>query len=143
MDAPTAEELARVEELLRQGQKIEAIRLYRECTGAGLAEAKVAVDAIEAKLQPGPSTLPKHGENLADVEEALFRGKKILAIKRYRQCTDAGLAEAKMAVERIERELRFKSPGKFVSAEPDEGCLGVFVVFCLIVLVVVLRVARR
>lgn len=34
-------------ELLRQGQKIEAIKLYRERTGLGLKEAKDAVEAIE------------------------------------------------------------------------------------------------
>ena len=39
--------------LLRAGQKIEAIRVYKEATKCGLKEAKDAVDAIEAKL-PGP-----------------------------------------------------------------------------------------
>ena len=32
--------------LLRQGRKIEAIKVYREMTGAGLAEAKAAVEAM-------------------------------------------------------------------------------------------------
>jgi hypothetical protein len=35
-----------VMELARQGQKIAAIKLYREQTGAGLAEAKHAVDQM-------------------------------------------------------------------------------------------------
>ncbi|MFN8385775.1 MAG: ribosomal protein L7/L12 [Anaerolineales bacterium] len=35
---------ARVQEALRRGDKIEAIKLYRELTGAGLAEAKDAID---------------------------------------------------------------------------------------------------
>jgi len=38
---------ARIQELLRQGNKIEAIKVYREMTGLGLKEAKDAVDAIE------------------------------------------------------------------------------------------------
>ncbi|MFJ8585743.1 ribosomal protein L7/L12 [Streptomyces sp. NPDC093595] len=38
--------LGRVGELLRQGQRIEAIKAYREITGAGLKEAKDAVDAM-------------------------------------------------------------------------------------------------
>jgi ribosomal protein L7/L12 len=41
-------DLGAIDELLRQGQKIEAIKLYREQTGVGLKEAKDAVEAIEA-----------------------------------------------------------------------------------------------
>ena len=33
--------------LVRAGSKIEAIRVYRELTGAGLAEAKAAVERLE------------------------------------------------------------------------------------------------
>lgn len=39
---------AGVMEALAQGRKIEAIRLYRQGTGAGLAEAKRAVDSLDA-----------------------------------------------------------------------------------------------
>jgi hypothetical protein len=35
-----------VVEQLEQGKKIQAIKIYREQTGAGLAEAKTAVEAI-------------------------------------------------------------------------------------------------
>lgn len=34
-----------VRKLMRRGRKVEAIRMYRELTGAGLAEAKRAVEA--------------------------------------------------------------------------------------------------
>ena len=37
-------------EALRRGNKIEAIKIYRELTGVGLAEAKQAVEAIESRL---------------------------------------------------------------------------------------------
>ena len=36
----------RIAELVGKGQKIEAIKLYRELTGAGLAEAKSAIDSM-------------------------------------------------------------------------------------------------
>lgn len=36
-----------VQEALRRGNKIEAIKIYRELTGAGLAEAKEAIDRAE------------------------------------------------------------------------------------------------
>ena len=35
---------------VRQGNKIEAIKAYRETTGLGLKEAKDAVDALERRL---------------------------------------------------------------------------------------------
>jgi ribosomal protein L7/L12 len=36
-----------VQEALRRGNKIEAIKIYRELTGVGLAEAKDAIDKAE------------------------------------------------------------------------------------------------
>lgn len=42
------EQMAEVARLARGGNKIEAIKLYREVTGVGLAEAKAAVEAMEA-----------------------------------------------------------------------------------------------
>jgi ribosomal protein L7/L12 len=36
-----------VQDALRRGNKIEAIKIYRELTGVGLAEAKQAVDRAE------------------------------------------------------------------------------------------------
>jgi ribosomal protein L7/L12 len=33
--------------LIREGKKIEAIKLYREMSGCGLAEAKAHVDSLE------------------------------------------------------------------------------------------------
>jgi ribosomal protein L7/L12 len=42
-----ASEDPRVIELLGSGQKIQAIKLYRELTGVGLAEAKDAVEQLE------------------------------------------------------------------------------------------------
>ena len=44
--APTAD----VESLVRGGQMIEAIKLYRAQTGCGLKEAKDAVDALRDTL---------------------------------------------------------------------------------------------
>lgn len=41
---------ARVVAMLRKGNKIEAIKIYRELYNCGLAEAKQAVDAIEKRL---------------------------------------------------------------------------------------------
>ena len=36
-----------IQEALRRGNKIEAIKIYRELTGVGLAEAKQAIERAE------------------------------------------------------------------------------------------------
>lgn len=36
-----------IRDLVRQNRKIEAIKLYRERTGVGLAEAKAAIDGLK------------------------------------------------------------------------------------------------
>ena len=36
-----------IQQALRRGNKIEAIKIYRERTGVGLAEAKEAIDRVE------------------------------------------------------------------------------------------------
>jgi|WetSurMetagenome_2_1015567.scaffolds.fasta_scaffold158720_2 hypothetical protein len=40
-----------IEAAIFAGNKIEAIKLYREATGIGLAEAKQAVETMEASLR--------------------------------------------------------------------------------------------
>lgn len=47
-----------VEELVRKGQRIPAIKLIRTHTLCGLAEGKAAVERIEGKLPNGPKLLP-------------------------------------------------------------------------------------
>ena len=36
-----------IQDALRRGNKIEAIKIYRELTGVGLAEAKDVIDKVE------------------------------------------------------------------------------------------------
>ena len=40
-----------IHDALRRGNKIEAIKIYRELTGVGLAEAKQAIDHAEQFLK--------------------------------------------------------------------------------------------
>lgn len=40
----------KIVEFLRMGNKIEAIKVYREANDVGLAEAKQAIDEIEKRL---------------------------------------------------------------------------------------------
>lgn len=43
----------RLTELIQSGDKIQAIKLYRELTGVGLAEAKDAVERLESMYATG------------------------------------------------------------------------------------------
>ena len=129
MSSPQPEEQAvRIQAALRAGHKIEAIALYRELTGVGLAEAKAAMDALERKLldvsAAGRDSAPSATRSEA-VSQALLAGRKIEAIKLHRGETGASLAEAKAAVESIEAELRAASPERF-TGPPARGCLSIF-----------------
>jgi len=106
-----------VREPLERGQKIEAIKAYRNLTGAGLKEAKDALDQIEREMQGIPTPLnlnlvdarPKPATAPVDLDDhfrdLIRKGNKIEAIKIYREYTGVGLKEAKDAVEAIEREM--------------------------------------
>jgi ribosomal protein L7/L12 len=95
--------------MLEQGRKIDAIRMYREQTGAGLREAKDAVDAIERgeNLPAAARATGSAGVRAdlkADVWALVQDGQKIQAIKFYRERTGCGLKQAKDAVEAVARE---------------------------------------
>src|SRR4051812_10167619 len=132
MSTPTPEEQARaVRGAVLAGRKIEAIKIYREQTGLGLAEAKQAVETLERQLRqeeaasvavkmPGPGA----ADQTQQIIELLFAGRKIEAIKVYRTQTGAGLKEAKDAVENLEAELRISSPG-FFAQKSGSGCASV------------------
>lgn len=59
--APDLPADAELEELVRRGRKIDAIRRYRELHGGGLKDAKDAVERLEARLRTGPP--PQHGRD--------------------------------------------------------------------------------
>ena len=48
VDNPEVEASPDILELVRQGKKIEAIKVYREQTGAGLMEAKQYIDGLDS-----------------------------------------------------------------------------------------------
>jgi ribosomal protein L7/L12 len=112
--AATAEEwLPQVYALLEADNKIGAIKLYREMADVGLKEAKDAVDGMERGQRPAvlaPAALPPAPPSLDSVMPEIIafvqQGKKINAIKLYREATGMGLKESKEAVEEIERQVR-------------------------------------
>lgn len=99
------------------GRKIEAIRLVRERTRMGLADAKALVealasgaDSVELDLKPRTA-----GEDVAQVALhdpdlaaklilEVAAGRKLEAIRLLREKTGLGLKEAKDAIEALERD---------------------------------------
>lgn len=60
------------------------------------------------------------------VQDSIYSGEKIKAIKALRDEKGLGLKEAKEEAERIEEELRELSPDGF-TAKQGSGCMGVIV----------------
>jgi ribosomal protein L7/L12 len=96
--------------IVQQGNKIAAIKHVRERTGLGLKEAKDVVEAAERgerqRIAPADPSLASAAGDGADgtLDDAELRrlvadGHKIEAIKRVREHTGWGLAEAKDYVE--------------------------------------------
>ena len=112
----------RVRRLAAEGQKLEAIKLLREATGVGLAEAKAGVEAIErGNLITFSGSDGTPGGLSHEIEQQLLRlvqeGQKIQAIKLYREHTSSGLKEAKEFVESLAAQRGIVTP--------RGGCLGV------------------
>lgn len=106
-----------IEALLIDGKKIQAIKLYRERTGLGLREAKEAIDLLESSLLlHGASSLrlpdtegrmPVMEPPGEDARRLVLEGKKIQAIKLYREQTGASLKDAKDAIDLLEQSLHY------------------------------------
>jgi len=107
MDTPSLETvLADIKAQIAAHNKIAAIKLYRDATGAGLAEAKDAVELIAAGKPPpsgAAATLP--ADAMQDVSSLVAAGKMIEAIKAYRTATGVGLKEAKDAVDALALQI--------------------------------------
>jgi ribosomal protein L7/L12 len=108
----TADQINEIARLVQHGDKIGAIKLYRQITGVGLVEAKTAVEAIQAGspaqidsasslAQPSSSMDGLSPDQIAQILRLVSSGQKIEAIKLYRSLRPVGLVEAKAAVESI------------------------------------------
>jgi ribosomal protein L7/L12 len=85
---------------LAQGNKISAIKAYRDETGAGLYDSKVAVDQLASRVRARDFVAAGASERVASV---LASGDTIGAIKAYREETGAGLPDAKARIDVLMR----------------------------------------
>jgi len=102
-------QVQQIHEFIHNQQLIHAIKLYREATGVGLAEAKDAVEAMaRGEAVKPPSGVRDYDNPILDgrIKSLLSKGKKIEAVKIYREEYGVGLKEAKDAVDRLEASMR-------------------------------------
>ena len=87
------------------GSKVLAIKLLREQSGLGLAEAKQLLESADAGAADSPlamnSAIPASAE--LRIHAAMASGNKLEAVKLLKEATGLGLAEAK---ERIDEAMQ-------------------------------------
>lgn len=103
---------------IRAGNKIMAIKLYRETYGTDLKTAKEAVEALEreaenaavSQIEPPEKRISDYERNqmLAIIYDDLKAGRKINAIKVFRETFNTGLKEAKDAVDAMESGVNIR-----------------------------------
>lgn len=114
-----------IADLIDRDEKIAAIKLYREKTGAGLADAKAAVENFPPPAHPEIGVEPVRAPaDLTPIIHQLQRHGTIGAVKAYREQTGCGLRDAKLAVDEIARKQGI-TPRR-------GGCLGILILFLLL-----------
>ncbi len=83
----------------RLERKVDALHVKLDLIMAQLGIEAPAVEASAVARPPAVPHVPR-GDGMVEVDALLRQGKKIHAIKRYRELTGCGLKEAKDAVER-------------------------------------------
>ncbi|MEM1055699.1 MAG: hypothetical protein AAGI52_09230 [Bacteroidota bacterium] len=97
-----------VVDLIREGRKIEAVKVVREETGASLKDALHAVEQIEH----GARTLDlgEDADPMREVEALAREGRTVEAVALLRRSTDLGLKECKDVVDALPQPETTASP---------------------------------
>jgi ribosomal protein L7/L12 len=116
-------QVQQIHQLIHGGQKIQAIQVYREATGVSLAEAKQAVEemAFLEGTKP-PSGVRSYDDPVLEskIRSLLSKGRKIDAVKIYREEYGISLTQAQDAVNRIEASM----PRDSARGLPYESAIG-------------------
>jgi len=69
-------------------------------------------------------------EQWREIQQHIFAGRAIQAIKLYREATGGGLKESKDAMDAYAERLRRERPEHFSVGAPKKGCAGMILLFC-------------
>lgn len=124
------EQLAEILQSITEGRQIEAIKAYRAATGADLRMAKEAVDSLSLGLSldgvASTGNQKLNDEQLNTISESILAGKKIEAIKAYRELTGLGLKDSNEEIEKIRLSLAKDHPE--LLKNKSKGCASVIVI---------------
>jgi len=124
MPGLSPDQVQRIHEFIHKQQLVHAIKLYREATGASLAEAKQAVEEMARdEFAKPPSGAVDYDNPIleARIRSLLAGRRKIDAVKVYREEYGVGLKEAKDAVDGIQRGMRLDNSSMDT---PHESAIG-------------------
>jgi ribosomal protein L7/L12 len=89
--------------LIAEGKKLEAIKMYHDRTGARLIDAKNAVEALQrGDPLPGAASADGPADLNAELRMLIQQGRKLQAVKLYKDRTGVSLMDAKKAIETLE-----------------------------------------
>lgn len=123
MPGLTPDHVQKIHKLLHDKQLIQAVYVYRQATGVGLAEAREAVEEMARnEYAKPPSGVRSFDDPVMEgkIKSLLSKGKKIDAVKIYRAEYGTSLKEATDAVERIQATM----PRGSTAAIPYESAIG-------------------
>jgi len=137
------DQVQKIHEYIHNQQLIHAIKLYREVTGVGLAEAKEAIEAMARgeAVKPPSGRMDYDNPILeAKIQSLLANRQKIEAVKIYREEYGIGLKEAKDAVDKIEASMSMpyeSAVGSDPFADNDGGGKRVVILLAAVIALVV------
>jgi ribosomal protein L7/L12 len=140
---PTEQLQAEIRRHLAAGNKIEAIKHYREATGTGLAEAKDAVERIGAGKAPlaDPADARLPAAEASRIRAMIMRGETMAAIKLYRKAAGVDLKAAKEAVDALAAQLRAAGGAHGVRTVERSSGLGARAIAVLVLILAVAALA--
>ncbi len=132
-DELTEPQMRAIENLVKSGKTLDAIKLHHHYTGSSLMSSKAYIDQLAEKhdlapedMQTGTIRVQREAdpndpnEGWALIEGNLYLGKRIEAIKIAREQFGVGLKEARDMVTKHEQLLQQRHPDQFLSSK--SGC---------------------
>ncbi|MBC8100540.1 MAG: hypothetical protein H7Y11_13945 [Armatimonadetes bacterium] len=102
-----------IQQAIADGQKVAAIKLYRDLTATSLSESKAAIEfliaypEVDLRLKPDdakPKNNLRESPLDAGIRNLVRQGRKWEAVQAYRDFTGAELNDATAEIERLEWE---------------------------------------